>query len=103
TARELLGERGVEPGRIHSENFLAPQLDAAATDRIRGPQAVTIVHAGREVGVVVQPGQSLLEAGLAAGLPMPYSCAMGGCAACKVSLERGAVIMREPNCLAASE
>jgi ferredoxin len=45
----------------------------------------------------------VLEAGLAAGLPMPYSCAMGGCGACKIRLERGEVVMREPNCLGARE
>jgi ferredoxin len=102
-ARELLAERGIPDTQIHVENFLAPRLDAAATDKLRGPQAITIAIAGREVGLTVQPGQSILEAGLAAGLSMPYSCAMGGCAACKVVLERGAVIMREPNCLIASE
>jgi ferredoxin-NADP reductase len=100
-ARELLSERGVASTRIHSENFLAPRL--ADTTKLRSPQAITVVIGGREIGVVVQPGQSILEAGLAAGLAMPYSCAMGGCAACKVKLERGAVLMREPNCLAASE
>ncbi|PRP91048.1 3-ketosteroid-9-alpha-hydroxylase reductase subunit [Enhygromyxa salina] len=102
-ARELLGARGVAAARIHSESFLAPQLQAKAAAKVRAPQAVTIVTAQREVGVVVQPGQTLLEAGLAAGLDMPYSCAMGGCAACKVELERGEVIMREPNCLGPTE
>jgi ring-1,2-phenylacetyl-CoA epoxidase subunit PaaE len=102
-ARELLAARGVAPTRLHCENFLAPRLDEAASDRLRSPQAMTIAIGGRDVGVVVQPGQSILEAGLAAGLPMPYSCTMGGCAACKVKLERGSVLMREPNCLAASE
>jgi len=102
-ARELLLERGVAGSRIRSENFLAPRLEAAAEAMLRSPQAVTIAIQDREVGVVVQPGQSILEAGLAAGLPMPYSCAMGGCAACKVELERGTVVMQSPNCLADSE
>lgn len=101
-AGELLLERGVAATRIRRETFLAPQLDDAAA-MPRSPQAITVAIGGREVGVVVQPGQSILEAGLAAGLPMPYSCAMGGCAACKVKLERGAVIMRSPNCLSAGE
>jgi ring-1,2-phenylacetyl-CoA epoxidase subunit PaaE len=102
-ARELLAAREVASSRIHCENFLAPRLDDTASNQLRSPQALTIAIAGREVGVVVQPGQSILEAGLAAGLPMPYSCAMGGCGACKVELVRGTVVMREPNCLVASE
>ena len=101
SACELLRERGVASERIFSENFLAPRL--AETAKPSNPQAITVAIGGRQIGVVVQPGQSILEAGLAAGLAMPYSCAMGGCAACKVKLERGAVIMREPNCLVASE
>lgn len=102
-ADELLRERGIAASRIFTENFLAPRLAEADSDKLRSPQALTVAIAGREVGVVVQPGQSILEAGLAAGLALPYSCAMGGCAACKIKLERGSVIMREPNCLVASE
>jgi ring-1,2-phenylacetyl-CoA epoxidase subunit PaaE len=52
---------------------------------------------------MVAPGQTVLEAGLAARLALPYSCAMGGCGACKIVLERGEVLMREPNCLAVQE
>lgn len=102
-ARELLRERGVAAARIHAESFLAPRLDAAASASLREPQPLTVLIGGREEAVVVQPGQTLLEAGLAAGLALPYSCAMGGCAACKVELEQGAVIMREPNCLSPRE
>jgi ferredoxin-NADP reductase len=102
-ARELLHARAVPAERVHAENFLAPRLQADATAKLRAPQALTIVTPRREYAVVVQPGQTLLEAGLAAGVDMPYSCAMGGCAACKVELVSGEVIQREPNCLAAGE
>lgn len=102
-ARELLEQRGVTPARVHSESFLAPRLDASASAKTLRPQPVTLIVDQREIDVVVQPGQTLLDAGLAAGLALPYSCTMGGCAACKVKLERGAVVMREPNCLAANE
>lgn len=95
-ARELLREREVADRRVHSESFVAPNLRSDV--RLRS-EAITIVAQGRERGLVVAPGQTVLEAGLAAGLEMPYSCAMGGCGACKVALERGDVIMREPNCL----
>jgi ferredoxin len=55
---------------------------------------------GRPVGtVVVEPGQTLLDAGLAAGLPMPYSCTVGNCGDCVVRLRGGEVTQNEPNCL----
>jgi ring-1,2-phenylacetyl-CoA epoxidase subunit PaaE len=99
-AKELLCERDIPSRRIHSESFVAPNL---RTDVRLRSEVVTIIADGREAGLVVAPGQTLLEAGLAAGLALPYSCAMGGCGACKVALERGDVIMREPNCLTERE
>jgi ferredoxin len=52
---------------------------------------------------IANPGQSLLDAGLAAGIAMPFSCAMGGCGACKVRLVEGQLEMDEPNCLTGPE
>ncbi len=101
-ARELLHERDVPAARVHSESFIAPYLQADAQAQLRA-QPLTITARGRETVLAVAPGQTVLEAGLAAGLPLPYSCAMGGCGACKLELERGDVIMREPNCLTQPE
>jgi ferredoxin len=53
--------------------------------------------------VQVAAGQTILEAGLAAGIDMPFSCAMGGCGACRVRLKDGNVEMEEPNCLSRAE
>ncbi len=46
-----------------------------------------------------QPGQTILQAGLEAGLDLPYSCTMGGCGACTVKKSGGEVVTSEPNCL----
>lgn len=103
-ASELLRERGVDPERITRESFLAGQRSAKPLPAT--PQALTLSFEGpqaRNAGVLVQPGQTILDAGLADGLPMPYSCTMGGCGACKVVLERGEVDMPEPNCLSQAE
>ena len=104
-ATTLLRERGVAAEHIHRESFLArPESRTATTDPLpTTPQALTIALGEREVGLMVRPGQTLLDAGLAAGLDMPFSCAMGGCGACMVTLERGDVAMREPNCLGPAE
>lgn len=101
-ARELLHERETPAARVHSESFIAPHLRADAQAQLHR-QPLTIIASGRETGLVVEPGQTVLEAGLAVGLALPYSCAMGGCGACKLELEHGEVIMREPNCLTERE
>jgi ferredoxin len=59
-----------------------------------------LVHIdGRVHEVIVQPDQTILDAALAARLRMPFSCTLGACGACKVTLLDGAVDMEEPNCL----
>ncbi|WP_348775172.1 2Fe-2S iron-sulfur cluster binding domain-containing protein [Solwaraspora sp. WMMD791] len=63
------------------------------------PQRMTVEQAGRPVGtVLVEPGQTLLDAGLAAGLPMPYSCMVGNCGECVVKLLAGQVTQDGPDC-----
>ena len=41
--------------------------------------------------VAVRPGETLLDAGLREGLPMPYDCRNGGCGICKCTLLYGEV------------
>ncbi|MDC3956464.1 ferredoxin--NADP reductase [Polyangium jinanense] len=97
-AREALLARGVAPARIHEERFSAPaRRTTPALPTTSAP--VEIRLRGRTKTVSAAPGQTLLEAGLAASLPMPFSCTMGGCGVCKVKLLSGNVTSEEPNCL----
>ncbi|MCB9754701.1 MAG: ferredoxin--NADP reductase [Myxococcales bacterium] len=105
--RDALREFGVPRARVHEERFSQPHLrgqGARARARAPRPQGVQVRRAGLPVaGFEVAPEQTLLEAGLTAGLPLSYSCAMGGCGACKVRLVEGEVEMEEPNCLTDEE
>lgn len=49
---------------------------------------------GTEVLVAGGPGESILFAGLRAGLPLPYECASGGCGTCRAQLVSGEVATR---------
>ena len=101
-AREALLARGVDPERIHEERFSSPaRRTTPALPTITAPVEIRLRGASKTV--VSAPGQTLLEAGLAASLPMPFSCTMGGCGACKVKLLSGDVTSEEPNCLHADE
>ncbi|MHA6616489.1 2Fe-2S iron-sulfur cluster-binding protein [Pseudonocardia sp. DLS-67] len=61
---------------------------------------MTVEDGAHDLGsVVVEPGRTLLDAGLAAGLPMPDSCTVGNCGDCMVKLRGGEVAMNGPNCL----
>jgi ferredoxin-NADP reductase len=97
--KEALKARGVPAARVHEERF-------ATAERTGGPRAaqrLVVLREGRSVDVVVPPDGTILDAGLAAGVAMEYSCAMGGCGACAVQLTDGEVDLDEPNCLSPEE
>jgi ring-1,2-phenylacetyl-CoA epoxidase subunit PaaE len=94
--------RGVDPSRIAEERFTRPEDRSGATGSQR-TELVIVSKAGNDHGIQVEPGQTILEAAIAAGIEMPFSCAMGGCGACRVRLSEGEVRMEEPNCLSRAE
>jgi ferredoxin-NADP reductase len=99
-ARAALRSWGVKPERIQEERFTQPHLRASAPAATsQEPQAVEFRMKGERRSVTVAAGMSMLEAGIAAGLALRYSCTMGGCGTCRVRLREGQVVMEEPNCL----
>lgn len=99
TLGAALREDGVAEDAIHCEAF------TPAARAVQGhPDAPQTVHFSRTGQSVVQaPGQSILDAALAQGVGLDFSCTVGGCAACKVRVVKGATLMDEPNCLSAAE
>ncbi len=109
-----LAARGVLDGAIAIERFsVGPRPQAAtssaATAAAAAPGARSIaIRVGKGSAQITHrtsalPGATVLEAGLAAGAPMPFSCAVGGCGACKVRLVEGNVEVEEPSCLTDEE
>jgi ferredoxin-NADP reductase len=101
-AHEALRQRGVDANRIAEERFTSPEARSGDVGSDK-TELVVISQAGHDHGIQVEPGQTILEAGLAAGIDMPFSCAMGGCGACRVRRAEGEVQMEEPNCLSRAE
>jgi ferredoxin-NADP reductase len=94
-----LESAGVARERVHTERFA---YASTATTRIPDHAAeITFARSGRRVSA--RPGQTILQAGLEAGIDLPSSCTMGGCGACKVRKLAGTVVMSEPNCLSDHE
>ncbi len=96
-ARQALDELGVPADHVHLERYLSGDAGPAGSAT---PQRMTVERLG---AAVAEPGQTLLDAGLAAGLPMPYSCTVGSCGECVVKLLSGEVAQQEPNCLTARQ
>ncbi|MEU6851410.1 2Fe-2S iron-sulfur cluster-binding protein [Actinacidiphila alni] len=101
TVQGVLQELGVPDERLHQERFTA---STAVSPGAAAPQEMRIESDGSLVGTtVVEPGQTLLDAGLAAGLPMPYSCTVGSCGECMVRVRSGEVTHPEHTCLTAQQ
>src|SRR5690606_18351571 len=58
----------------------------------RGEPRQMTVHPGRQLAPV-RPGETLLDAGLRASIPLPFECRSGGCGVCKATLIGGQVEM----------
>lgn len=102
-AEALLAEAGVPGARVRTERFSSPGRDKGAAVAGKKTVALRVRMGGKSLDVLGSTDQTLLDAGLAAGFPMPYSCAMGGCGACKVRVIAGETVMEEPNCLGPAE
>lgn len=91
------------PGRrVRTERFVVgPRAPTAPSEA--GARTIAISVNGREHRAVALAGATLLDAGIAAGVPMPFSCSVGGCGACRVQVIEGSVTMEEPNCLTSAE
>jgi ferredoxin-NADP reductase len=99
-ARSVLASRGVDASRIREERFTLKRTQA---QEARGPRLITLRAGATTRSVTVPANTTLLDAGLMAGVEVPYSCTMGGCGACRVRVTAGAVTLDEPNCLTADE
>ncbi|WP_097459604.1 ferredoxin--NADP reductase [Mangrovitalea sediminis] len=98
-AEQSLRALSVAPDHWHEEHFRAAAESTAA--RPTEAQTVHFEKSGRTVEVA--PGQSLLEAGLSAGLPLSFSCQVGGCGHCRVRIIDGDVVSDQPNSLSPEE
>jgi ring-1,2-phenylacetyl-CoA epoxidase subunit PaaE len=92
--RDALVGLGMEPTHVHLELFgshaAAPRPPrAATTDR----REVVVILNGIKTEVAAHPDDTVLEAGQAAGLDLPFSCRGGVCATCRAKVLDGAVAM----------
>ncbi len=93
-----LRSAGLDQSRIHVEYFSTDGLPVAA----RSPAAVisenvdinaSITLNGIQYDVPMKADETIVDAGLRAGLDMPFSCKGGMCCTCRAKLTGGDVVM----------
>ena len=91
----VLIEAGVPRSHVHVERFGVPGAAAAPVDDAEAAEAkVTLVVDGVRREIDFHRGQhSILEAGRAAGIDLPFSCKGGMCSTCRARLLEGEVRM----------
>ncbi len=95
--REALVARGLNAADVKVELFAAsgsrePRPVSARSDA-SGHIAASVVIDGRERTFSIAQDETVLEAGLRAGIELPYSCKGGVCATCRAVLVEGEVDM----------
>jgi ring-1,2-phenylacetyl-CoA epoxidase subunit PaaE len=95
--KAALARAGVPAERVHVEYFSAdgsPVATSAAYQAADAQEAnVDIVLNGTHHAIAVRGGETIIDAGLRAGLEMPYSCRGGMCCTCRAKVTSGEVRM----------
>jgi ferredoxin len=84
---ELAKQHGIDSTRLHFERF-EHKIDATAK-----PFTVTLKRSSKQFTVSAQ--ESILDAVLAQGINVPYSCKTGECKTCVVPVVNGNVIHKD--------
>ncbi len=99
TVKDFLIGWGIEPEKIHIELFTTPtrkntQIYTAAPQTIQEGSEVTIKVDGRSFDLMLDyNSNTILDAGLAQGIDLPFACKGGVCCSCKAKLMEGKVEM----------
>ena len=95
----VLARHGLPETRIHTERFI-PAEDAPPAPTARPPAAVeppaaiaTVTFDGVQTTFPIAREETVLAAGLRAGLALPYACRGGMCCTCRARLLEGQVHM----------
>jgi ring-1,2-phenylacetyl-CoA epoxidase subunit PaaE len=98
SGKAALAQIGVGPGQIHVEYFSTDgmPIETRAAGRAVANAAEStadIMLNGARHAIAVRSGETIVDAGLRAGLEMPYSCRGGMCCTCRAKVTEGEVQM----------
>lgn len=101
TVKDALIEAGIDPHKIQFELFNTenlqsniPDTESIDADEKRKQSLITVQIDGDVFEYDLEyGGQSILDAGIAAGIDLPYSCKGGVCSTCKAKVTEGEVVM----------
>jgi ring-1,2-phenylacetyl-CoA epoxidase subunit PaaE len=96
SGKAALTQVGVAPERVHVEYFSTDGSPIVTRDAYKTTDTqanVDIVLNGAHYSIPVRGDENIIDAGLRAGLEMPYSCRGGMCCTCRAKVTEGEVRM----------
>jgi ring-1,2-phenylacetyl-CoA epoxidase subunit PaaE len=98
-ARQVLGELGVPPEKVHQELFyvdeVPPEPVRGDEETVEGPSAeVTVVLDGRTTPLTLPRTVPILDAAQRVRADLPFACKGGVCGTCRARVTEGEVTMR---------
>ena len=98
SGKAALAQVGVAPERVHVEYFSTDGMPIATRAAVQmaadGRESTAdIMLNGARHKIPVRSGETIVDAGLRAGLEMPYSCRGGMCCTCRAKITEGSVQM----------
>lgn len=98
SGKVALAQAGVAPGHVHVEYFstdgMPIETRAAVAVAAEGRESTAeIILNGARHAIAVRSGETIVDAGLRAGLEMPYSCRGGMCCTCRAKVTEGELRM----------
>jgi ring-1,2-phenylacetyl-CoA epoxidase subunit PaaE len=94
-AESVLEHAAIPKERIHREFFTAPlTIDEEIADSPETSETqIAVTLYGRSYEIIVNPGETILEAGIRQQLDPPYACQIAACCTCRARLRSGQVHM----------
>ena len=103
TVKITLFTTGARPDQFFMEYFETASYDLMVPPPEQGAHKVIIQLSGQEQAIEVQYPDTILSAGINAGLKMPYSCRSGQCGSCTATIVSGEVWLQYNEVLTPAE
>lgn len=105
-----LEELQIETKKIHKESFTVAENDGTEVvkhHKTNAPEekveTVKVILYGEEHEIVIENNDTILVAGIKAGIDPPFSCQIGACSTCRARLVSGKVEMEADDALTEEE
>jgi ring-1,2-phenylacetyl-CoA epoxidase subunit PaaE len=95
-AESVLTSNNIPAERIHREFFTAPislEEEVEVAEESTEEKQISVKLYGRSYDITVNPGETILEAGIRQQLDPPYACQIAACCTCRAKLRTGKVHM----------